>query len=74
MFAHLNGKLDHIFGCSIVESCFVEHQEISEQEKIAEGSFGTIFKAVYKGQKVAVKRILKVCNSLQRLFWRQFWT
>eukprot|EP00282_Hemiselmis_andersenii_P005949 CAMPEP_0114142410 /NCGR_PEP_ID=MMETSP0043_2-20121206/18432_1 /TAXON_ID=464988 /ORGANISM="Hemiselmis andersenii, Strain CCMP644" /LENGTH=462 /DNA_ID=CAMNT_0001236627 /DNA_START=144 /DNA_END=1529 /DNA_ORIENTATION=+ len=44
---------------SLVEQRFVDHSEIKDSTKLAEGSFGTIFKATYKGEKVAVKRIIK---------------
>eukprot|EP00283_Hemiselmis_rufescens_P023396 CAMPEP_0173458706 /NCGR_PEP_ID=MMETSP1357-20121228/60075_1 /TAXON_ID=77926 /ORGANISM="Hemiselmis rufescens, Strain PCC563" /LENGTH=434 /DNA_ID=CAMNT_0014426099 /DNA_START=91 /DNA_END=1391 /DNA_ORIENTATION=+ len=43
----------------LVEQRFVDHAEIKDSTKLAEGSFGTIFKATYKGEKVAVKRIIK---------------
>ena len=44
---------------TLVQNRFVDHSQIKNAKKIGEGSFGTIFKAEYKGRQVAVKRIIK---------------
>jgi len=54
----------------LVEGCFLDHNDIDEGGKIAEGSFGTIFKATFQGQKVAVKRILKDASGKKSLSQR----
>jgi hypothetical protein len=48
----------------LIKPIIIKPDQISGSREIAQGSFGTIFSAIYNKRRVAVKRINKVCGAL----------
>ncbi|ELP95339.1 protein kinase, putative, partial [Entamoeba invadens IP1] len=52
---HINGQVEN--------STHLDYDELIEEKKIGEGSFGVVFKGKYRGNVVAIKKMKQVDNS-----------
>ena len=53
----------------LIKPIIIKPEQISGSREIAQGSFGTIYTAVYNKRRVAVKRINKVCGAPAVVLW-----
>jgi hypothetical protein len=54
----------------LIKPIIIKPDQISGSRGIAQGSFGSIFSAIYNKRRVAVKRINKVCGAPAVVLWK----
>ena len=56
----------------ILNDVFVKYDEIKNEEKIGEGSFGVVYKATFRGAQVAVKKMKSLFIELSEKDMEEF--
>ena len=64
--------IQHMQQALILNDVFVKYDEIKNEEKIGEGSFGVVYKATFRGAQVAVKKMKSLFIELSEKDMEEF--